>query len=262
MRWRRPKTRDLVIPVAGVVLAVLGLGYAVRVSDASAVATWRRTLEQERDEHRVRVDAWLDAGRMTARLAAGYPTARYVVEGRTDEPRPFPATEGAVPHLAGLLADLCRETGFDAAFVVTASGTAVASTPGTLPSTEDLAAAREALAAADGRATLAPGPSGAVARFAAPIRAERHGDPAVGAVVLRQDASRQLYPAIHRRSAEEDRRLDPAATGRPFAAPAAPAAGDQAAAPAAPAAPAAGDQAAPAGQAAAPAAAPATEEKK
>lgn len=231
MQWRWPKPWELVIPVAGLVVAVLGVGFALRAADASAVATWRRTLEQERDEHRARVDAWLDAGRMTARLAAGYPTARYIVEGRSEEPRPFPSTEGAVPHLTRLLADLCRESGFDAAFVVSAGGAVVAATPGATPAAEDLAVARQALTSEAATAALARGTSGASARFAAPIRAERHGVAPAGAVVIREDAARRLYPAIDRppdtdvpvevflveRTAEGFRAIGPARTeaGRP-----------------------------------------------
>ncbi|MFO0934210.1 MAG: PAS domain S-box protein [Planctomycetota bacterium] len=231
MRWRWPKPWEIVIPVAGLVVAVLGVGFALRAADASAVATWRRTLEQERDEHRARVDAWLDAGRMTARLAAGYPTARYIVEGRSEGPQPFPATEGAVPHLTRLLADLCRESGFDAAFVVSAAGAVVAATPGATAAAEDLALARQALTSEAATAALAHGTSGASARFAAPIRAERHGVAPAGAVVIREDAARRLYPAIDRpadtdvpvevflveRTAEGFRAIGPARTeaGRP-----------------------------------------------
>jgi hypothetical protein len=89
MRWRWPKPWEIAIPVAGVAVAVLGVGFALRAADASAIATWRRTLEQERDQYRGVVDNWLDAGRMTSRLAAGYPTTRYVAEGRTTG-KPFP----------------------------------------------------------------------------------------------------------------------------------------------------------------------------
>ena len=199
MRWRWSKPWEIALPVAGVALAIVGAWFAVRAADAASVATWRRALEQERDEHRARVDAWLDAGRMTARLAAGYPTARYVVEGRTDEPRPFPATEGAVPHLVGLLGELCRESGFDAAFVVSAGGAVVAATPATVPATDDLAAARAALTATGGVASLTRDAAGATARFAAPIRGDGPTAAALGAVVLREPAARRLYPAISRR---------------------------------------------------------------
>ncbi|MBL9087500.1 MAG: PAS domain S-box protein [Planctomycetia bacterium] len=199
---RRPQPWELFLPLAGVAVAVLGALFAVRQADASAIAGWRHTLEQERDEHRVRVDAWLDAGRMTARLAAGYPTARYVAEGRSDDPRPFPATEGAVPHLARLLGDLCRESGLDAAFLVSSAGVVLTATAGATAAPGDLEAARRAIAGdGGGVTTLEREGAGAVARFAAPLRAEAAGAPATAAVVLREDAASRMGAALHRRAA-------------------------------------------------------------
>jgi len=199
MRLRGLKRWAIWTPALGVVLAIAGVVYALRHAEAVTLATWVRALEQTRDESRMLIDARLDAGRMTARLAAGYPTALYLAEGRTGSPRPFPAADGPASHLAHLLVDLCREGGYLSAVAVAPSGALLAATPGVVASPDDLEVAQRAIATGEVALALSYEAGSGTVRYAAAIHADAPSSPRVAAVVVREDANVRLFAAIRRR---------------------------------------------------------------
>jgi PAS domain S-box-containing protein len=192
VRWS-----NVAVPFAGVGLAVVGAIFALRHADTDAVARWTRTVEHERDEHRLTVDAWLDVGRATARMAAGYPTARYIAEGRQDDPKPFPVEQGGPVHLSQLFESLCREGGFSAAALVSADGRTTVVSRGGVASAEDVEFARRAVRSGRDEVGLRWGRGDRLAWFASPVLASASGVP-IAAVVLREDVAARLGPALAR----------------------------------------------------------------
>lgn len=191
MRILPVKLGEVVVTVVGLLVAGGGATYAIRQSDAAAVESWTRIVAAERDQCRSTVEAWVDVGRMTARVAASYPTATYVAQGRTGEPRPLPAHEDPGVHLGTLLESLCREGGFDAALLLGETGVTLAATPGASATEDDRATARRAVEIGANFAAFAERDGQRVVRFVAPVRGEGASRP-IAAVVVREDVGRRL----------------------------------------------------------------------
>lgn len=192
MKIERLPGWSAVLPVVGIVLTASGAIFALRSADSSSLERWRSRLLDTTEQRAAAVAGVVHHGRAIARLAANYPSVRYLAAGRDDAPRPFPQEEGASLHVSGLFTDLVGALEFDAVYLVAADGRVLASSGDAMASSED----REVAAAAmEGATTVvhaqtSPDGTGRL-RYAAPVRDASRLE-VLGAVVVREEVGTRL----------------------------------------------------------------------
>ena len=132
-----------VVTVTLVAIAILAFGITTYAPSerAAAVLEWQARLAATADDRESAVQRWVREGAADARIIARYPTARFIVEGRTEAPLPFPAEQGAGTHLEGLLREFTVQHDYREVLVLGADGATLAAAPSAAAVTEDILAA-------------------------------------------------------------------------------------------------------------------------
>jgi len=178
--------------LAGVVATVALLAAAFAAVQgprlkADARRGWELRLASLAADRAATIDLWLSGGLEDVRLIATYPTVRYLAEGRTTGPLPFPAEVGPVAHLAEVLGEAAMAGGYAAAALLDGSGTAAAAWTTGTPLAGTCASAA---LAADGVATCIDGRGEPLVLFSAPVA----GTPFTA--VLAAPAESWLFPFV------------------------------------------------------------------
>jgi PAS domain S-box-containing protein len=121
----------LIKVMVGVAIAlVIAMVYLVvvdaRTRRTQALSWWNARVRSAVDDHRAAIERSVKSGQLVARSVAGFPTARYLVEGRSGPPYPFPVREGPARHLRDIVAPLLTDSGYVAVEFVDGAGREVA----------------------------------------------------------------------------------------------------------------------------------------
>lgn len=187
-----------VVLVTAVALAILVYGVTTYIPGerATTVRTWEARLAATADDRQSAIQRWVREGIADARIIAHYPTARFVVEGRTEPPYPFPTEQGPTAHLEGLLADFTVEHEYDQAVLLGADEAVLAAAhPAPTLEVGVRNAARDAIARREPVAVMvADSDADSIIAFAYPMFGASNR--AVGCVVLIADTRSWLIPFL------------------------------------------------------------------
>ncbi len=180
------------VQFAGIVLAFVFLPAAglALVNLRSALqderAQWNRILTTVADAQAAALAQMFEDGIGVTRTIARYPTAAYLASGSRSATTPFPADEGPVRHLSGLLSEAVDAYSLLGIWVVGPDRVLAQSAGAPDMGTAVMAAARRVMREDTLAITVPTGGTTAGILFAAPIQASP-GQPAIGAAVMMAD---------------------------------------------------------------------------
>ena len=207
----RPRRWVVALGVAFLLLAAASMVYllfvSIPASRAEAVQDWETRLTATVDDRQVAVEQLVADLRADAFTIAQYPTAQYVLSGRTGPPYPFDPDLGPVEHLQDLFSRFVDVNVYQSAALYDTAGERVASD--TLSSRAPGPLVLEMISDAVAGSTRVDLAHNGTERMVVAVPVHSRSGNRIGAAMVAADAQRFIYRTLRQEAV-------PSATGETF----------------------------------------------